>query len=167
MAKRAKRAKRAARTKTAGPPKRRGRPPRAEKQDEDQGDHVRILAPEKAIKNAINAVLAAKNHTSEIGQELGTAIKLAQDTGVNIPAMRIAARFVSKAKADPLAARTLYEDTLYYLECYSFDRMAPPGMFTAEETYSRKEVEPVEEEKEQPEPPPFALAQEEEPATQH
>ena len=101
---------------------------------EPEGDHIRQLAPVAAVKAFITEVIATKNATSEAGQELSTATKRAQDQGVNIPAARIAARLYSKAKADPMKARVLWEDLHYYLaECTDFERIAPEGMFTAEE----------------------------------
>jgi len=101
---------------------------------EPEGDHIRQLAPVAAVKAFITKVIATKNATSEAGQELSTATKRAQDQGVNIPAARIAARLYSKAKADPMKARVLWEDLHYYLaECTDFERIAPEGMFTAEE----------------------------------
>jgi hypothetical protein len=99
-----------------------------------EGGHVRQLAPERAVRSFIAEVIATKNSTSEAGQALSTATKRASDAGVNIPAARIAARLLSKAKQDGLKARVLWEDVIYYLiECTEFVRLAPEGMFTAEE----------------------------------
>ena len=101
---------------------------------EPEGDHIRQLAPASAVKAFIIEVIATKTATSEAGQELGMATKRAQEQGVNIPAARIVARLYSKAKQDSMKARVLWEDVIYYLsECTDFERIAPAGMFTAEE----------------------------------
>jgi hypothetical protein len=100
----------------------------------DSGEHARQLAPASAVKSFINEVIATKNATSEEGQRLSTATKRATEAGVNVPAARIAARILSKAKQDSIKARVLWEDTVYYLlECTEFNRIAPTGMFSAEE----------------------------------
>jgi len=102
-------------------------------------EHVRQLAPRSAVKSFITEVIATRNATSEAGQGLSTATKRAQDQGVNVPAARVAARIYSKAKQDAIKARVLWEDTVYYLtECLDFDRIAPAGMFTAEESGQRR-----------------------------
>lgn len=109
------------------------------KPDKTQGDHVRMLASKPAVRNYINEIIAAKNQTSTVGQDVSSATKRAQNAGVNVPAARLAVRFVSKAKADPATARVMYEDFMYYLEeCMDFDKLAPVGMFSAEETRSIK-----------------------------
>jgi len=110
---------------------------------ESGGDHLRQLAPERVVRSFINEVIASKNATSEAGQELSTATKRASDQGVNIPAARIAARLLSKAKQDAIKGRVLWEDTLYYLlECTDFNRIAPEGMFTAEESGQKRKRTP-------------------------
>jgi hypothetical protein len=102
------------------------------------GDHVRQLASERMVKSFINEVIASKNRTSEIGQELSTSTKRASDAGVNVPAARIAARLFSKAKQDSLKGRVLWEDVQYYLlECTDFEKIAPAGMFAPEEAGQR------------------------------
>ena len=98
-----------------------------------EGEHLRRLAPERAVRSFINDVIASKSKTSEAGQWLSTSTKRATEAGVNIPAARIAARLYGKAKNDPAVARVLWEDIVYYLQCTDFDRIAPEGMFTAEE----------------------------------
>ena len=108
--------------------------PARRRRKEPEGDHIRQLAPASAVKAFIVEVIATKTATSEAGQELGTATKRAQEQGVNIPAARIVARLYSKAKQDSMKARVLWEDVIYYLtECTDFERIAPAGMFTAEE----------------------------------
>jgi len=97
-------------------------------------EHVRILAAPRLVKSIIDQVLAAKNRTSAVGQDLSTVIRNGQEAGVNIPALRIAARVYSTAKQDPAKARVLFEDVIYYLEeCTDFAKLAPQGMFTAKE----------------------------------
>ena len=103
-----------------------------------KGDHVRMLAPKKAVVNFVSYVRSCKTQTSEAGQRLTSATKAAQDAGVNIPAARLAERFVAAAFRDSLKGRTLFEDTLYYLECLEFDTMAPAGLFKASEVHSTK-----------------------------
>lgn len=107
-----------------------------------EGKHARQLAPERAVKTFINERIATKNATSEAGQTMSTATKRFADAGGNVPAGTIATRFVSKAKQDPLKARVLLEDVLYYLECMDFDRLAPKGLFTAEESGQRRGKQP-------------------------
>lgn len=138
---------------TPAVPKRgRGRPRKVVNIGERQeGDHVRTKASQRAVETFIDQVIATKNATSEVGQELSTATKRAQELGVNIPAARVAARFVSKAKADPMKARVLLEDTIYYLDCMDFDRLAPKGMFTPAEGGQGRQKEPEPEQSEIPE----------------
>jgi hypothetical protein len=101
---------------------------------EPEGNHIRQLAPERAVRAFINEVIATKNRTSEIGQELSTSTKRATEQGINVPAARIAARLYSKAKQDAMKGRVLWEDTVYYLlECTDFEKIAPAGMFAPEE----------------------------------
>jgi len=108
---------------------------RKPKPESDEGEHIRKLAPERAVRSYINEVIATKSRTSEAGQGLSTATKRATDQGVNIPAARIAARLYAKARADAIVARVLWEDVQYYLvECTDFNKIAPEGMFTAEES---------------------------------
>ena len=131
--------------------------PARRQRKEPEGDHIRQLAPAAAVKSFINEVIATKNASSEAGQELGTATKRAQEQGVNIPAARIAARLYSKAKQDSMKGRVLWEDVVYYLsECTDFDRIAPEGMFTAEEggqKHSKQKEMPLEGEAIDPEMP--------------
>jgi hypothetical protein len=101
------------------------------------GEHIRQLAPERAVRNFIGDILANKSRTSEAGQLLSTATKRFQDAGGNTPAARLAARLVSKAKHDSIVARVLFEDLIYYLEVMDFDKLAPVGMFTPEESGQR------------------------------
>src|SRR6516164_877494 len=111
------------------------KPVKKGRRKEPEGEHIRQLAPASAVKAFIIEVIATKTATSEAGQELGTATKRAHEQGVNIPAARIVARLYSKAKQDSMKARVLWEDVVYYLtECTDFDRIAPSGMFTAEES---------------------------------
>lgn len=103
------------------------------------GDHVRMLAPKAAVVTFVKEIVAAKNQTSTAGQLVSTATKNATDRGVNVPAARIAARLYSKALQDPGKARVLWEDVAYYLEeCMDFDKIAPLGMFPADEVRSTK-----------------------------
>lgn len=138
-------------------------PARKRKQEVPEGDHVRSLAPAAAVRSFINEVISTKNATSEAGQGLSTATKRASDQGVNVPAARIAARILSKAKQDSMKARVLWEDTVYYLtECTEFERIAPAGMFTAEESgqrRSRKKSEPEQAELPVEEPPMHVAAE--------
>jgi len=136
---------------------------RAKKDKKADGDHLRKLAPERAVRSFITEVIATKNATSEAGQGLSTATKRAQDQGVNIPAARIAARLLSKAKQDGLKARVLWEDTIYYLlDCTDFVRLAPEGMFTPEEGGQKRKRTPKQAEmplsEEKVENPPHLLA---------
>jgi hypothetical protein len=110
-------------------------PGRKRKQKADvEGDHVRSLAPPAAVKSYIKECIASKNTTSEEGQRLSTATKRALDQGVNVPMARICARLYNKAVQDPLKGRVNWEDLVYYmLECTDFERIAPAGMFSAEE----------------------------------
>jgi hypothetical protein len=132
---------------------------------ESDGDHLRQLAPERAVRSFISEIIATKNATSEAGQGLSTATKRASEAGVNIPAARIAARLLSKAKQDGLKARVLWEDVIYYLiECTDFVRLAPEGMFTAEEGGQKRsrKAQPKQQElpvgEPQPQPPVDTLA---------
>lgn len=102
------------------------------------GEHARQLAPERAVRAFINERIAVKNATSEAGQTMSTATKRFSEAGGNVPAAVISTRFVSKAKQDPLKARVMWEDVQYYLECMDFDKLAPKGMFTAEESGQRR-----------------------------
>lgn len=111
---------------------------------ESDGEHLRQLAPPTVVKGFIRDVMAAKAKTSEVGQTMSTATRRAADAGLNVPAARIAVRFISKAKQDPIVARVLLEDVQYYLEVMDFDRLAPPGMFTAEESGQRAPRKPRE-----------------------
>jgi hypothetical protein len=125
------------------------------RKEPESGNHIRQLAPERAVKTYINELIAGKSRTSEIGQETATATKRASDQGINVPAARQAARFYSKAKMDALKGRVLWEDTTYYLlECTDFERIAPAGMFTPEESGQKrskqKEMELPEGEQEDP-----------------
>lgn len=99
-----------------------------------EGDHVRQLASEKSAQNYIGSILASKNRTSEIGQQLSEATKRFEGVGGNAAAARLASRFISKAKSDPVRGRVMFEDMLYYLDCMDFEGMAPKLMFTAEES---------------------------------
>ena len=104
-----------------------------------KGDAVRMLANKSAVRSFITEIIASKNETSTLGQEISSATKRAQNAGVKIPAARLAVRFVSKAKMDAGAARVMWEDFQYYLiECMEFDKIAPPGMFRADEVRSTK-----------------------------
>jgi hypothetical protein len=119
---------------TKKPSTKKGTSKRRKGEPEDGGNHVRQLAPERAVKTYINELIAGKSRTSEIGQETATATKRASDQGINVPAARQAARFYSKAKMDALKGRVLWEDTVYYLlECTDFEKIAPAGMFSPEE----------------------------------
>ena len=110
---------------------------------EPEGNHIRQLAPERAVRAFINEVIATKNRTSEIGQELSTSTKRATEQGINVPAARIAARLYSKAKQDAMKGRVLWEDTMFYLlECTDFERVAPAGMFSAEESGQKRSRKP-------------------------
>ena len=109
------------------------------KPDKTKGDHVRMLANKSAVRSFITEIIASKNETSTLGQEISSATKRAQNAGINIPAARLAVRFVSKAKMDAGAARVMFEDFTYYLnECMEFDKIAPPGMFKPDEVRSTK-----------------------------
>ena len=133
--------------------------PARRRRKEPEGDHIRQLAPASAVKAFIVEVIATKTATSEAGQELGTATKRAQEQGVNIPAARIVARLYSKAKQDSMKARVLWEDVVYYLtECTDFDRIAPAGMFTAEEGGQKRGKQEELPELPQEEPEPGELA---------
>ncbi len=113
--------------------------PSKRKQRDVEGDHIRSLAPASAVRSFINEVISTKNATSEADQGLSTATKRATEQGVNVPAARIAARILSKAKQDGLKARVLWEDARYYLEdCTEFNRIAPAGMFTPEESGQKR-----------------------------
>jgi hypothetical protein len=107
--------------------------------DTVSGDHTRMLAPKKAVTQFITFVRSCKSSTSEAGQRLTSATKSAQDAGVNIPAARIAERFVAAAFRDSIKGRVLWEDVQLYLEEYlEFDKIAPKGLFTATEVHSTK-----------------------------
>ena len=111
------------------------------------GEHVRQLAPASAVKSFINSVISTRNATSECGQELSTATRKANDQGVNVPAARIAARILSKARQDSLKARVLWEDTVFYLlECTDFNRIAPEGLFSAGEAGQKHSRKPKQQE---------------------
>jgi len=104
-----------------------------------KGDNVRMLAGKPAVNAFIKGIIAAKASTSEVGQNVSTATKRAQDAGVNIPAARIAARIYSMALRDGAKARVLWDDVEYYLtECTDFDNIAPVGLFDPSETRSTK-----------------------------
>jgi hypothetical protein len=142
-------------------PLRRGRPRKVAAED-DGGKHVRQLAPERTVRAVITEIIAAKNQTSEIGQELTEATKRANELGVNIPAVRIAARVYGKAKMDAAKARVLWEDVVYYLmECTDFDQIAPAGMFTSVEGGQRHSPPDEMQMVEGDEPPPMAAQAEE------
>src|SRR5439155_23643976 len=97
--------------------------PSNRKQRDVEGDPIRSLAPASAVRSFKTEVISAKNAASEAGQGLSTAPKRATEQGVNVPAARIAARILSKAKQDGLKARVLWEDARYYLEdCTEFNR---------------------------------------------
>ncbi len=104
-----------------------------------EGDHIRQLAPTAAVKSFINEVIQTKARTSEAGQELATATKRATESGVNIPAARIASRIFAKARQDGLKGRILWEDTKYYLEeVMSLDKIAPATFFTPAESGQKR-----------------------------
>jgi len=105
----------------------------------EQGEHVRQLASEKSARNYIGEIIACKNRTSSIGQTLSEATKHFESLGGNAPAARLASRFVTKAKADPLRGRVMLEDMLFYLDVMDFDGIAPKTMFTPEESGQRHE----------------------------
>lgn len=107
-------------------------------------EHLRQLAQPPIVKAFFRDIMAAKNKTSEIGQTMSTATRRAVEAGLNVPAARIGVRFISKAKQDPIVARVLWEDVQYYLEVMDFDRLAPKGMFTAEESGQRAPRKPRE-----------------------
>lgn len=103
------------------------------------GDHTRMLASKKSVTDFITYVRSCKTQTSEAGQRLTSATKAAQDAGVNIPAARIAERFMAAALRDTIKGRVLWEDVNYYLiKCLNFDRVAPKGMFKDTEVRSTK-----------------------------
>ena len=134
---------------------------KSRKRKEPEGDHVRQLAPVGAVKSYIKEIIATKAATSEAGQGLTTATKRFTDQGGNAPAARIAGRIYAKGMADGLKGRVLWEDVVYYLtECTDFDKVAPAGMFTAEESGQKRRKQ---------EELPVELPQEEpgEPATTH
>lgn len=121
---------------------------RKRKQQADgEGEHVRHLAPATAVRAVINEITRAKTATSEVGQEVSTATKRFADQGGNVPAVRLAQRVYGKAKHDPMKARVMWEDAKYYLEeCTDFNRIAPAGMFTAEESGQKRSRKPKQEE---------------------
>lgn len=105
--------------------------------------HARHLVPAAKAKAYITEIIATKNATSEAGQGLSTATRQFQDAGGNAPAARIAARIYSKAKQDSIKGRVLFEDIVYYLtKCTDFDRIAPEGMFTPEESGIEAQSQP-------------------------
>lgn len=91
-----------------------------------------MLPKKSSVNSYVDHALATKGRKREIGQDLGEAVKLAKDHGLDIPAANLAIRFISKAQTNPLQARVMYENFLYYLECAEFDKIAPPGMFDRE-----------------------------------
>lgn len=108
--------------------------PSKRKQRDVEGDHIRSLAPPSAVKSYIKECIASKNSTSEEGQRLATATKRAAEQGVNVPMARVCSRLYNKAVQDPMKGRVNWEDLIYYmLECTDFNKIAPAGMFTAEE----------------------------------
>ena len=132
-----------AKTAKKGSKKAANQPRQRKRKDGPTGEHVRQLAPERAVRAFINEVIATKNRTSEIGQELSTSTKRATEQGINVPAARIAARLYSKAKQDAMKGRVLWEDTMFYLlECTDFERVAPAGMFSAEESGQKRSRKP-------------------------
>ena len=151
------------------------RVPRSAKPEaqQDDGNNVRALASKNAVVVYIKDVIAAKNRTSTIGQELSESSKRAANANVNVPAARLACRFYSKALMDGLKARILLEDVLYYLECLDFDTFAPKEMISSSETRSvrpprqlivepapqqpQAEAPPVEAPQQQAEAPPTEL----------
>jgi hypothetical protein len=117
---------------------------RPKSQPQPEGEHVRQLASEKSARNYIGEIITCKNRTSTIGQTLSEATKHFESLGGNAPAARLASRFVTKAKSDPLRGRVMLEDMLYYLECMDFDHIAPKTMFTPEESGQRHGLSVVE-----------------------
>jgi len=107
-------------------------------QPEKTGDSARLLAPKKAVTDFIAHVRGCKSTTSEAGQRLTQATKAAQESGVNVPAARLAERIYSKALSDAIKGRVLWEDLQHYLELMKFDEIAPPSMFKSEEVRSTK-----------------------------
>lgn len=128
---------------------------------ESEGTHLRQKAPPGAIKSLVRDIMAGKSKTSEVGQTMSTASRRAAEAGVNVPAVRIGIRFISKAKQDPIAGRVLLEDVLYCLEVCEFDKLAPPGMFTAEESGQRAPRKPRQQKQE--DLPMQGMAEEEKP----
>ena len=105
----------------------------------EPGDQVRMLAPKKVVADYIEFIRACKSRTSEVGQSITTQTKKAQEQGLNVPAARIAERIYAKAQRDSIKGRVLWEDVQYYLtECTDFDKIAPAGMFKADEVRSTK-----------------------------
>jgi hypothetical protein len=105
-----------------------------EQKQREEGDHVKVLAPKAAVVRLIDTIISAKSQTSEIGQRVSAESQRAGEAGVDIPGTRMAARVINKAKQDPMKGRMLHEQYLYALECYGFDRVAPPLMFSMEES---------------------------------
>jgi hypothetical protein len=110
-------------------------------QKQQEGDHVRVLAPKAAVVRLIDTIISAKSQTSEIGQRVSAEVQRAGEAGVDAPGTRMAARVINKAKQDPMKGRMLHEQYLYGLECYGFDKIAPPLMFSLEESGVGKKPE--------------------------
>ena len=99
-----------------------------------EGEHIRQLAPPTAVRSYMKELLATKSRNGQANQLLSAAAKRANDQGVNVPMVTIMARIYKMALTDPMKGRVAWEDLRYYLEEVSdFDKIAPPGMFSAEE----------------------------------
>jgi hypothetical protein len=112
-----------------------------EQKQQQEGDHVRVLAPKSAVVRLIDAIIAGKSRSSEVGQQVSAEVQRAAEVGVDTPATRLAARVINKAKQDPMKGRMLHEQYLYALDCYGFDKIAPQLMFSMEESGLGKKPE--------------------------
>lgn len=117
--------------------KSRAKPRAAEaRQSVDVG--VRQLVNKSVVISLASDQKRCLSRAGEASQEFSSAMRSAQEKGLNPKAFRAATRKTRTAARDPATALVDWEDEQYYLECLGFNDMITKSMFPASEMRSSK-----------------------------